>query len=144
MIKVKNLEEAWKLLDRLYPNSRFEEDSKIKGTYFCLNTLAPVAYVCDLNARLEINLDNGSSYNIWIEDAEETQAKYIVAIVGVISKSKVFSNVTINEVKEIKYSGVVGFTYEALEDGRAGIVIHLANDETASFHANSIAYIKTE
>ena len=51
---------------------------------------------------------------------------------------------TINEVKEVVYDNVIGFAYEALSDGRAGVIIHLLNNETASFHANSIAYIKTE
>ncbi|MCB6536160.1 hypothetical protein LI210_21910, partial [Parabacteroides distasonis] len=75
---------------------------------------------------------------------EKALQKFITAIVGVISETKIFSDVTINEVKEVVYDNVIGFTYEALSDGRAGVIIHLLNNETASFHANSIAYIKTE
>ena len=144
MIKVKNLQEAWKVIQRIYPTSIFDDGEMEKDTYFCTDSLSPVAYVRDYGVLLEVNLDNGSSYNIWIEDAEESHEKYITVVIGVISESKVFSNVTINEVKETKYSGVIGFTYEALDDGKPGIIVHLANDEMASFHANSIAYIKTE
>ena len=142
MIKVKDVQDAWETLKRIYPTSVFEEDER--GTFICTDVLTPVAYVINLNSRLEVNLNNGLSYNIWIEDAEKACQKFITAIIGVISETKIFSNVTINEVKEIKYCNVIGFTYEALSDGKAGVVIHLLNNETASFHANSIAYIKTE
>lgn len=107
MIKVKNLQEAWKVIQRIYPTSIFDDGEMEKDTYFCTDSLSPVAYVRDYGVLLEVNLDNGSSYNIWIEDAEESHEKYITAVIGVISESKVFSNVTINEVNICERFGAI-------------------------------------
>ena len=80
---------------------------------------------------------DGEAQNIWILDEEP---KSVTMTIGLIETKKVLSSITINEVKELTYENVVGFVYEALDDGKLGIIYHTKDGTTVSFHVNEIAY----
>ena len=144
MIKVETKEDAWNMIKKFHPGLSFAPNAVEKGTY---DPVVPeseldkinIEYVADLESRLEVNLKDGESFNIWITGRKLYNTDLTV---GMITNSKPFPGVTINEVQEVKLENIFGFTLEGLADGKLGIVFHVENNETSSFHTNSIAYVK--
>lgn len=144
MIKVETKEDAWKMIKKFHPGLSFVSNAAEKGTY---DPVVPeseldkinIEYVADLGSRLEVNLKDGESFNIWITGRKLYNTDLTV---GMITDSKPFPGVTINEVQEVKLENIFGFTLEGLVDGKPGIVFHAENNETSSFHINSIVYVK--
>ena len=68
-MKVKNIQQAWYEADRLIPNDYMKdyEASEKAGYPIYRSTINYYDYICDLNDRLEVNLANGQTVNIWIE-----------------------------------------------------------------------------
>ena len=70
---VKNIQQAWSEADRIIPNDYMKdyEASERAGYSIYRSTVEYYDYICDLGDRLEVNLSNGQTVNIWIESEEE-------------------------------------------------------------------------
>lgn len=81
---VKTIEAAWEAANKLFPTDyqKDEESSQRAGYPIYRSTAADHFhfYICDLNDRLEVNLDN-ESVNIWIKPDPEPKEKTHVKIV---------------------------------------------------------------
>lgn len=67
-MKVKTPADAWAVADRIFPTD-YTHDSAASaraGYPIFRGTLDPLDYICDLGDRLEVNLHNGKTVNIWI------------------------------------------------------------------------------
>lgn len=82
-MKALNKLEAWEIADRIFPTDYMKDEAANEkaGYPVYISTAAETnAWISDLNTRLEVNLPNGKSVNIWIEDAEERIKKELAAI----------------------------------------------------------------
>lgn len=64
--------QAWKIVDEIFP-SDYNYDSKSSasaGYPVYRSGIEYYDYICDLGDRLEINLKNGKTINIWIKEPE--------------------------------------------------------------------------
>lgn len=72
---VKTMAEAWSKADEIFPTD-YELDGQRTaraGYPVYYSTLdGCTAYICDLGDRLEVNLPDGSSVNIWVKPETET------------------------------------------------------------------------
>lgn len=70
---VNTVEQAWKVADRIFPTD-YIKDEKVSyemGYPIYTSTLwgkSCNAWISDLGARLEVNLDDGRTVNIWIDE----------------------------------------------------------------------------
>lgn len=75
-MKARSRDEAWKIVDELMPTD-YELDTNDTSYPIYRSTVEGInAWVCDLNARLEVNIPYGKgikSINVWIEEDEETK-----------------------------------------------------------------------
>ena len=73
-MKVQSKDEAWYRVNEMFPTD-YEEDSpasRIAGYPIYKSTVKGcAAWISDLGNRLEVNLPNGDSINIWIEEKPE-------------------------------------------------------------------------
>ncbi len=72
-IEVKTMQEAWNMVDQIFPTD-YEEDPQSReraGYPVYRSTVEYYDYICDLNDRLEINLKDGRTINIWVVADEE-------------------------------------------------------------------------
>lgn len=71
-MKVKNIQQAWHEVDRIIPNDYLKdyEASERAGYSIYSSTVNYYDYICNLGDRLEINLANGQTVNIWIEQPQ--------------------------------------------------------------------------
>lgn len=80
---VKTIKEAWEAADKLFPTDyqKDEESSQRAGYSIYRSTAADHFhfYICDLNDRLEVNLDN-ESINIWIREEEQGEDVEVTVI----------------------------------------------------------------
>lgn len=109
MIKVSSYEEAWGVVDSIFPTDyEKDEQSSERAGYPIYRSTADgryYDYICDLNDRLEINLHDGNrSVNVWIDGGaekgefdESIKAKEAVKELG----KKIFPLFNIEEFKEI-------------------------------------------
>lgn len=71
---VKTTAEAWEAANKMFPTDyqKDEESSQRAGYPIYRSTAADhySFYICDLNDRLEVNM-NGESVNIWIREEEQ-------------------------------------------------------------------------
>lgn len=82
MIKVKNYEEAWEIVNGIFPTDyeKDEEGSQRAGYPIYRSTADGhyYDYICDLNDRLEVNLKDGNqTINVWIESEPVGEEKEI-------------------------------------------------------------------
>lgn len=78
MLRVKNMTEAWDLVNMIFPTDyEKDEEGSLKAGYPIYRSAAEgrhYDYICDLNDRLEINLEDGNkTVNIWVEQTEAEQ-----------------------------------------------------------------------
>jgi len=69
-MKAATIKEAWTIADELFPTdySKDEQSSQRAGYPVYRSTADQhTDYICDLGDRLEVNLSNGKSVNIWID-----------------------------------------------------------------------------
>lgn len=80
-MKAKNLCEAWTMAAEIFPTdyNKDDESSSRAGYPIYRSTTRNYCYICELGDRLEINLDDGRTINIWIdpEDEQEAISRYI-------------------------------------------------------------------
>lgn len=70
-MKVKNKQEAWRKAGLIFPTDYMKDEirSNRAGYDIYSSTAAGVdAWISDLGDRLEVNLENGETVNIWIDD----------------------------------------------------------------------------
>lgn len=82
MIKVKNLESAWEIVNIIFPTDyEKDEPSSQNAGYPVYRSIADghyYDYICDLNDRLEVNLADGNrTINVWIESEPAQDEKEI-------------------------------------------------------------------
>ena len=73
-MKVKSKQEAWRKADIIFPTDYMKDDirSNRAGYDIYHSTAAGVnAWISDLGDRLEVNLENGETVNIWIDEAPQ-------------------------------------------------------------------------
>lgn len=133
-MKAKNILEAWEMVNEFFPTD-YEKDeaaSNTAGYNIYRSRLNHYDYICDLGDRLEVNLANGKTVNVWIEShmqkasepeamenveekAEEIMHEYILTIGlndRVTEKQEISSEAAKRMISEIlinKY-GVFAFT----------------------------------
>ena len=80
-MKVKSMNEAWRKANEIFPTD-YEQDTKCSEragypVYRSTSEGHYYDYICDLGDRLEINLSNGETINIWVETEtdEPTEAE---------------------------------------------------------------------
>ena len=70
-MKVKSRQEAWRKADIIFPTDYMKDNirSNRAGYDIYYSTAAGVdAWISDLGDRLEVNMENGETVNIWIDD----------------------------------------------------------------------------
>ena len=68
---VKNIQEAWKTVNEIFPTDYSKNAIKTKNAGYEIydsNLGDEHGYICDLGNRLEVNLASGKTVNIWIEE----------------------------------------------------------------------------
>lgn len=71
MIKVASKQEAWNKADVIFSANYIKDENRSAraGYDIYMSTAVGVyAWICDLGNRLEVNLENGETVNIWIEE----------------------------------------------------------------------------
>ena len=78
-MNAKSREEAWRIADELMPTDYMKDDMRSERAgypVFWSTADGCDAHICDLNDRLEINLDNvGKTVNIWIDEMPEIEVE---------------------------------------------------------------------
>lgn len=71
-MKARNYNEAWEIVRALTEGVTLDEKSSERAGYKIYRSADEYyTYVCDLGDRLEVNLANGKTLNIWIENEAE-------------------------------------------------------------------------
>lgn len=83
-MKVKSMNEAWSKANEIFPTD-YEQDNKSseRAGYPVYRSTAEghyYDYICDLGDRLEVNLSNGETINIWVEDDEPETVETVEAV----------------------------------------------------------------
>ena len=85
-MKVGNMEKAWEEANKIFPyDYEKDEEGSLKAGYSIYRSTAgehPQNWISDLGDRLEINLENGTSMNIWIEEQGEDVEVTVIAKTG--------------------------------------------------------------
>lgn len=131
-MKVQNVEQAWNEANKLIPNDYLKdyEASERAGYSIYRSTVEYYDYICDLGDRLEVNLANGQTVNIWIAkpitiyEYAECQASTITIRSYVNGNSKDITRNSTEEEKKILKSIIVG----ALSAIKSGIDKQIAMD----------------
>lgn len=83
-MKAQNINEAWTIAREIFPTElqKDDESSSRAGYPIYRSTTRHYCYICELGDRLEINLDDGRTINIWInpEDEREALSRHIAII----------------------------------------------------------------
>ena len=151
MIKVRNEYEAWKLINKLVPEYTQDKDLSCENTnYYIENLLDDNADVVSHNRivikeniadkRYTLYFPDDTRLRIKVEKSKELDGHDVT--IGLIETRKIFPSVTINEVHEVTLSGVVGSSYEALDDGRMGVLFYGKDSILSAHHINDVAYVK--
>lgn len=65
-----NKKQAWEIVDEIFPTDYTENTIKTKNAGYPIydsNLGDEHGYICDLGDRLEVNLANGKTINVWID-----------------------------------------------------------------------------
>lgn len=105
-MKVKSMNEAWSKANEIFPTD-YERDSKSseRAGYPIYRSTAEghyYDYICDLGDRLEVNLSNGETINIWVEDepvdtVEETKDESYFKVAVKAMKSGEIKEFTVDD-----------------------------------------------
>lgn len=77
-MKADSIQKAWKMANQIFPTDyEKDEESSLRAGYPIYRSTADgryYDYICDLNTRLELNLEDGNrTINIWIEKEPEQE-----------------------------------------------------------------------
>lgn len=71
-IEVNTRKEAWAIVDQIFPTDYAKDEQSSAGAGYPIYRSTAEGhfydYICDLNDRLEINLSNGKTVNVWFSD----------------------------------------------------------------------------
>ena len=87
-MKVKSKQDAWRKADIIFPTDYAKDDirSNRAGYDIYYSTAAGVdAWISDLGDRLEVNMENGKTVNIWIDDEPQFAEYQLEDALSVIS-----------------------------------------------------------
>ena len=87
-MKAKSKAEAWKIADSIFTTDYMKDDirSTRAGYDIYYSTAAGVAaWISDLGDRLEVNLENGETVNIWIDEEPQFLEYQLADALAVIS-----------------------------------------------------------
>ena len=87
-MKVKSKQKAWRKADVLFSTDYMKDDirSNRAGYDIYYSTAAGVdAWISDLGDRLEVNMENGKTVNIWIDDEPQFAEYQLEDALSVIS-----------------------------------------------------------
>ena len=87
-MKANSRKEAWKIADSIFSTDYMKDErrSKNAGYDIYFTTAAGVnAWISDLGDRLEVNLENGETVNIWIDDEPQFAEYQLADALSVIS-----------------------------------------------------------
>lgn len=90
MIAVRSIKEAWQKADAIFPTDYIKDEIKSEragyGVY--VSTADGVnAWISDLGDRLEVNLDNGKTVSIWVNETPKFKEWQIADALEVISEA---------------------------------------------------------
>lgn len=70
---VNSISAAWAKVNEVFPTdyNKDENSSARAGYPVFRSSVEYYNYICDLGDRLEVNLENGETINIWIDETEE-------------------------------------------------------------------------
>lgn len=89
-MKVKSVEEAWSKADVIFPTDYAKDEVKSKRAGYPIHysTASGVhAWISDLGNRLEVNLEDGSTVNIWIEEDPKFSEYQLEEALKVVSEA---------------------------------------------------------
>ena len=87
-MKVKSKQEAWKIADGIFNTDYIKDEHRSKNAGYDIyhSTAAGVnAWISDLGNRLEVNLENGETVNIWIDEEPQFHEYQLEDALKVIS-----------------------------------------------------------
>lgn len=90
MIAVRSIKDAWQKADAIFPTDYIKDEIKSEragyGVY--VSTADGVnAWISDLGDRLEVNLDNGKTVSIWVNEAPKFKEWQIADALEVINEA---------------------------------------------------------
>ena len=159
---VSTIAAAWKIADEIFPTDYNEDvrSSENAGYKVYRSPLNYYDYICDLGDRLELNLANGETINIWIK-AEEKPAEMHknVFTIGLFDKDTEKQEISISAAKEkiaeilIEKHGIFAFTmlecagyYKMQSTGRIvaepSIRVEIATDDELTIADSIIENLK--
>ena len=80
-MKVKSKQEAWEIANIIFNTDYMKDDTRSSRAgydIYCSTAAGVTVWISDLGNRLEVNLENGETVNIWIDD-EPQFAEYQLA-----------------------------------------------------------------
>lgn len=89
MIAVRSIKDAWQKADEVFPTDYIKDEIKSEraGYGIYVSTADGVnAWISDLGDRLEVNLDNGKTITIWINEAPKFKEWQLADALEVVSK----------------------------------------------------------
>lgn len=124
-MKVKNIQQAWNKVSELFDGDFLKdyEASKNAGYPIYRSDKEYYNYICNLEDRLEINMPNGETVNIWveqpntIEEYAECEASTITIRNYVNGNSKDTTRDSTEEEKRILKAIIAG-TLSAIQSGK--------------------------
>ena len=139
MIKVSSKEEAWALVNRLFP-SEYQMDerrSEFAGYPVYYSTKeGEDAWISDLGCRLEVTYPDGDSETVWINAPDD-----VVTTLGFVKERKVFPSVTIQEVEEKCLLNLRGLTFGE-EAGKPAVKFWTSDEEGTVYFCDEVAYVQ--
>lgn len=90
MIAVRSIKEAWQKADAIFPTDYIKDEIKSEragyGVY--VSTADGVnAWISDLGDRLEVNLDNGKTVSIWVNETPKFNEWQIADALEVVNEA---------------------------------------------------------
>lgn len=72
-MKATTRKQAWEMVDEMFPTdyNKDEKSSERAGYDVYRSPINALDYICDLGDRLEVNLANGKTVNVWIEEPKD-------------------------------------------------------------------------
>lgn len=89
-MKVKSRKEAWNKADIIFPTDYAKDEarsSRAGYTVYYSTAKGVAAWISDLGDRLEINLENGETVNIWIDKEPQFSESQIADALSVIDNA---------------------------------------------------------
>lgn len=89
-MKVKSKQEAWRKADIIFPTDYMKDNIRSNRAgydIYCSTAAGVDAWISDLGDRLEVNMENGETVNIWIDDEPQFAEYQLEDALSVISNA---------------------------------------------------------